>query len=380
MIMCNIPGVFMQVDMDKEVLLKLDGDIVMLLIQIYDSYQKFLVHENGKPMIYTQLDKALYDTLQAALLFWEDLSGYLMELGFAPNPYNFCVMNKMVDGNQCTVAWHVDDLKISHVDEAVAESVILALDKRYRKEAPLSVTQGKVHEYLGMTIDFSSEGSVQLNMFGYIDKTLAEAPDYLMKGPASTPAASHLFEVNDDAEKLDKEQSEQFHHKVAKLLYLSKQSRSDLQMAVSFLTTQVKGPNVDDEKKLGWCLRYLKNTQDLPLRLHIDKQGVKKWWVDASFVVHADYKSHTGASMSMGSGCPINISTKQKLNMCSSTEAELVGVNNAMAVILWMWNFLMVQGYEVTNNVIYQDNKSAVLLEENGRRSSGKKTRHIAPR
>ena len=81
--------------------------------------------------------------------------------------------------------------------------------------------------------------------------------------------------------------------------------------------------------------------------------------------------------MSFGKGCPISMSTKQKINTRSSTEAELVGVNDALSMILWMRNFLMDQGYNVTDNVIHQDNMSTMLLAKNGRKSSGKKTRHI---
>lgn len=67
---------------------------------------------------------------------------------------------------------------------------------------------------------------------------------------------------------------------------------------------------------------------------------VINWCVDASFAVHGDYKSHTGATMTMGKGCPINVSSKQKINNRSSMEAELVGVNDAMAMVLWVRLFL----------------------------------------
>ena len=102
-----------------------------------------------------------------------------------------------------------------------------------------------------------------------------------------------------------------------------------------------------------------------------------KWWVDASFAVHGDMKSHTGATMTLGKGCPISISKKQKINTTSSTVAELVGVSDAMSMILWVRLFLTAQGFVVNNNVVFQDNQSAMLLEKNGRRSSGKQTRHI---
>ena len=63
-------------------------------------------------MIYIRLLKALYGTLKAALLFWENLSETLQEWGFNINPYDWCVANKMINGKQCTIGWHVDDLKI----------------------------------------------------------------------------------------------------------------------------------------------------------------------------------------------------------------------------------------------------------------------------
>jgi hypothetical protein len=50
------------------------------------------------------------------------------------------------------------------------------------------------------------------------------------------------------------------------------------------------------------------------------------WYIDASFAVHKEMRSHTGATMTLGSGVICSISTKQKINTCSSTEAELVGM------------------------------------------------------
>jgi hypothetical protein len=124
-------------------------------------------------------------------------------------------------------------------------------------------------------------------------------------------------------------------------------------------------------------MRYLRDTADMPLTLRADSLSKIRWWVDASYGVHPDCRSHTGATMSLGSGSVFSKSTKQKLNTRSSTEAELVGVNDAMSMILWTRLFLEAQGVEVTDNVIYQDNQSTMLLAKNGRQSSGKNTRHL---
>jgi hypothetical protein len=79
----------------------------------------------------------------------------------------------------------------------------------------------------------------------------------------------------------------------------------------------------------------------------------------------------------MGRGFPIVSSTKQKLNTRSSTESELVGVDDMMPSIIWTQYFLKAQGYGVSDNIIFQDNKSTMLLERNGKASSSKRTKHI---
>jgi len=74
-----------------------------------------------------------------------------MSWGFTINPYDQCVANKQIDGKQCTIVWHVDDLKISHVSRDVIEGIIARLNKKIGKESPLTTSRGKALEYLGMT-------------------------------------------------------------------------------------------------------------------------------------------------------------------------------------------------------------------------------------
>jgi hypothetical protein len=82
-----------------------------------------------------------------------------------------------------------------------------------------------------------------------------------------------------------------------------------------------------------------------------------------------------GAMMTLGKVAMQSIARKQKMNVQSSTEGELVAVDNAATMILWTKLFLEAQGYNVDKNIVYQDKKSAILLETNGRKSSGKRTR-----
>ena len=119
---CDIPSAFMQVNINEQLFLKFDGDLVELLIQFDPTYQPYVTYEDKQPMLYTELDKALYNTLQAMLLFWQQLSAFLIEKhGFERNEYDWCIVNKMIKGKQCTIAWYVDDMKMSHVMQEVLE-------------------------------------------------------------------------------------------------------------------------------------------------------------------------------------------------------------------------------------------------------------------
>jgi hypothetical protein len=223
----DIPGAFLQADMDVIVHMKITGTMVDILVQLQPSkYKKFVLTENEKIVLYVQLNKALYSTLQAALLFWRKLTAKLQEWGFEINPYDWCIANRFINNSQCTIVWHVDDLKISHVDPDVVTSVIGKLSEAFGKEAPLSVNRGRSHEYLGMNLDFSQENKVIIRMQEYIQELLSKVPED-MGGVASSPGAGHLFLINGhNPEFLDKETADLFHTIVAKLLFSVKKSSS----------------------------------------------------------------------------------------------------------------------------------------------------------
>ncbi len=126
-----------------------------------------------------------------------------------------------------------------------------------------------------------------------------------------------------------------FHTIVAKALYLVKRARPDASVAVAFLTTRVREPDEDDWRKLEHLMDYLKSTRDMPLILGGNNSGVLNWYIDASFAVHPNMRGHTGGGLTMGRGFPIVSSTKQKLNTRSSTESELVGVDDIFLSILF---------------------------------------------
>ena len=109
--------------------------------------------------------------------------------GFKLNPYDPCVCNKTIGGKQMTVVWHVDDLKISHVDARAVNKMVAWLDARY---PGVTATRGKKHEYFGIKFDFSTPGEVKLGMDDFIAGSIDAFPEEIFD-TAPTPAGDHLF-------------------------------------------------------------------------------------------------------------------------------------------------------------------------------------------
>ena len=127
----------------------------------------------------------------------------------------------MINGKQCTIGWHVDDLKISHVASEGVDDILSKLDERYGKKAHMLTTRGKIHDYLGMMLEYNINGKMQIPMFEYIANTIEEVP-LKLDGEPTSPASNHLFEVDDNGIKLKPKQKDLFHEFVENFLFLGK--------------------------------------------------------------------------------------------------------------------------------------------------------------
>jgi hypothetical protein len=254
------------------------------------------------------------------------------------------VANKKVKVKQFTITWHVDDLKLSHVDVKVVDEMISWLKSIYGED--MRVSRGKKHDYLGMELDYLVPGEVRVTMVDYLKRVITKFPE-VITGGATSPAAENLFTVRPEGEcePLEEKRAIVFHQCVAQLLFASARARKDIQSGVAFLTTRVRNPDEDDWSKLKRLLRYIRCTIHLPLILRAESLNVIKLWVDASFATHDNCRGHTGATMSLGRGSIIGMSKKQKINIRSSIESELVGADDAIPQMMWTRYFLEGQGY-----------------------------------
>ena len=144
---------------------------------------------------------------------------------------------------------------------------------------------------------------------------------------------------------------------------------------MTFFTARVTEPDKDDWKKSLHLMSHLKDTVDSSLTLEADDLRSLRWLMDAAHAVHHDMKGHTGAGLTSGKGLVHSNSVKQKINGKSSTEIESIGFDDVVAQVSWTNHFVEAQGWSVTTKA-YQDNRSAMSSEHNGRLSSGNRTKH----
>ena len=364
----DIGGAYLNAEMTgEEVIMEVDKMLTRMVQRYLPETEPYV--ENGKLLV--RLDKALYGCIQSAKLWHEKLTGVLKNIGFVPNPVDPCIMNKTVNGKQCTLAIFVDDILALSVDTDTLEWVLAELKKEFDD---VKADIGNDLSYLGMHIQLTN-GKATVSMTQFLKELL---DDYGHVREFNTPATSRLFNAK-AAEELDEAEKKKFHTVVAKLLYLSKRTRADILTAVAYLCTRVRYPTKEDKKKLDRVMGYLSATRDRKLILTCEKDIRVIAHIDAAFGTHSDGKSHSGAAFFIGDACVLAMSKKQKIVTKDSTEAELVALSDLITTVEQCDEFMREQGMKnMKIPIILQDNMSTISLVTKG---GGKpRTKHLRVR
>ena len=122
----DVTGAYLHAEMtnNKYVLLKLEGDFVDIMCRMNPEYENIFVIEKGKKFLYLIVVRSIYGCVESSLILHELFSSTIKQHGFKINPNDRCVANKSVNGKQCTIAFDLNDNKISHVEHEVVTSVI----------------------------------------------------------------------------------------------------------------------------------------------------------------------------------------------------------------------------------------------------------------
>jgi hypothetical protein len=253
---------------------------------VYKSY--VLKDKKGTKQLLVQYQNTLYGTMVASLLYYRKFVKSLADIVFVINPYDLCVANTKIEGEQMTICFHVDDCKLSHRKTKITNSMIEYLRQEYDsifedRSGTMAMSRGKIHKYLGMTLDYTIRGQVKITMFDYVNEIITAFNKAEPKGGGTKTSSApvSLFKVDENCENLKQDKAVEFHNLVAKTLHSTKRVRPDTCTAIAFLTTRVRAPDKDDWNKLVHLMRYIRGTRTMPLILSANGSGIFKWWVDA---------------------------------------------------------------------------------------------------
>jgi hypothetical protein len=339
-----------------DIYMELGKEVTMILVEAFPVLKKY-VEPSGK--LLTKILKALYGLIQSAALWYQELTTFLKSLGFIPNSIDNCVLNIRSDGRDMTIILYVDNILILSKNDLDIKWLIGALKDKYGE---LSIETGSSFTYLGMVLETRKSGDIKMRMDGYVQNVLDSFPEYKNIKKSTIPATMNLFKQG-HGELLCVSDKKRFHTTIARLLYLCKRTRPDIQLPVLYLCTRVRDPTKEDEQKLLKLLGYLKTTKHRA-RIISHRGNLKRLaaYVDASFACHADGKGHTGLVVKWGPTTLGTISKKQKIATKSSTEAELVGLTDVLDEIERANEYMQEQGVDLDVPIVYQDNMSTIAI------------------
>ena len=151
----DIPGAYLHAEMpeDKEVIMKLKGYFADIMCDINPEYRKYIIQEGKTKVLYLRCLRAKYGCIESGLKWYILYKPTLEKEDFVLNPYDLCVANKQIDGKQCTIAWYVDDNKVSHVEKDVVTNILEMIREYF---GDITVCRGQKHVFLGITFDIKN--------------------------------------------------------------------------------------------------------------------------------------------------------------------------------------------------------------------------------
>ena len=283
-------GAFIQTQMmGIPVYVQCRGKLKDLILKVLPYLREYL-GSNG--VLYCRLRKALYRCVQASKLWYERLRAFLRTLGYEQSETDPCVFRRIVENRVYLFMVYVDDLLIFASDKELKW-----IEQAFTKEfCWITMEIGMIHSYLGMQLEFADD-KFTIDMTFYLEKILGEFPN--LKEEALL-GKKDLVVTDQNAVALLEKASRSFHTVVAKLLYLSWRARPDIITSVGFLCTRVKAPAEDDNRKLQQVLGYLLKTKKKVLVLRQSESFKVVAYIDMSYAIHNDGKSHSGLVVFVG--------------------------------------------------------------------------------
>ena len=187
----DIPNAFVQTYISlggDKIIMNIRGQLVDIILEKFPGvYNKCIRYKGEQNILYVRMLKALYGMLVSSICYYKNFRKDIKAIGLGVNTYDICAANQMKYGDQQIVTWHVNDLKSSHVDLKVNDEFSELCEETYGSDnlGHVKFTRGKIHDYLGMIMDFTQEVTLNINVKHYI-KVMLEELNYEIKAILKT--------------------------------------------------------------------------------------------------------------------------------------------------------------------------------------------------
>ena len=364
----DIGSAFVHSDLkNPNIVMRISPNLAKILVGLFPHYQEYLTIDG---CIFVSLKKALYGLAESASLWYDNIADSLQTLGFTCSVEDPAVFFRSKGKSKTTICLHVDDLLGSDFGTDSSKEIFEFLMNKYKKVEIHRLDDKNTLSYLGMNV--SKDGhAIILDQKPYIDDLKRRFPHLVNIKYPVTPSSNASLELR-NGNSVD---VTQYKSQLMSVSYLGLMTRPDLLMTVSYLSNRQVTPNEHDQAALDRLTAYVFGTIDMKLRIDA-RDLIIRGSCDASFGVHSDKKSHSGWIIFIG-GALIKASSKKQPSMTqSSTEAELITLNEIKNELLWVRRMMIEQGYlQLEPTVVEQDNLSTIQLANSGRPGT-KRTRH----
>ena len=367
----DFTGAYLNTDIDEEIYMTINRQHVQILMQDPDfAFLEEFIRPDGT--IITQIQKGIYGLKQAGKLWNNKLIELLTNFGMWQVDSYECIFKlELEDGRVLYVAAYVDDILIATNDPELRTELIQYLKKDF---PDIEANTGNKHSFLGMAIEFDYVRKIiKYDNIQYLRELCAK---YNINEGSKYPYDKNLLKPSTNTNLVD---PTEYKSLIMSIFYVSRHSRPETLFAISYLAQFSNNPDQSHWDKALIILKYLFRTIDYKLIHRCDDESYLNAYVDASYAIHHDARSHAGSVMFDGRNLVDASSNKLQHMNKASTDAEVSAVHHKMNTI----ESLRELYYEITGVespvVIYQDNKSAIHLMTQGT-SISNKSKHMKVR
>jgi hypothetical protein len=314
-----------------------------------------------------RLRKYIYGLHESPSAFNQLMNRY--SIGFQRSKADPCLyFIRETDGMYSFLTLHVDDMLLASSSKSMQQWFESSVQSRFS-----IMSQYDDISYLSMSISQDKHGNIVVNQIGFIDKLVAK---YAKSSDTVLSSTSPTFLKDSPGKPISQKE---YLGLVMSLMYLSRFSRPDLLFPTSYLATKSSNPTSKDYRKAHQILMYAKSTRSLSLKFLAKANLHPIVYTDTSHILHRDGKGQGGIFITLGSAPIMTKSFKLKLVTRSSTESELIALEEACTYALWLSTLLQdLQLSDVKRVTIANDNKSTLHIAKYGGNFSNSK--HIINR